>query len=75
MKKVLFVFDFVYGAACSTNAFAQEPAAPRPTPQRRVATMAMPIPLPLPPAVDVDIREQPDSPIHLSVDEAVKEAC
>jgi len=32
----------------------------------------MTVPLRIPPAVDVEIREQPDSPIHLSVDDAVK---
>jgi len=32
--------------------------------------MAMPVPLPRP--LDVDIREQADSPIHLSIDEPIK---
>lgn len=71
MKKILFVLSLVF---CSTGAFAQEPTAPRPAPQPqpRIMTSTMAMPLPIPPAVEVDIREQPDSPIHLTVDEAVK---
>jgi hypothetical protein len=32
----------------------------------------MGVPIPLPPSVEVDIRDQPDSPIHLSIDETLK---
>ena len=71
MKKFLFVCSLAFGAFC-TSGFAQEPAAPRPTPQRKVMTATMAVPIPMPAAVDVDIREQGDSPIHLTVDEAVK---
>jgi hypothetical protein len=70
MKKFLFILSLIFGALGSNDAAGQQPATPRPTPQRRIMTMAVPIPLP--PAVDVDIRDQSDSPIHLTVDEAVK---
>jgi hypothetical protein len=72
MKKLWFIFSLVFSAALSTNVLAQEPPTPRPAPQPRVATATMGVPLPMPPMVDVDIREQADSPIHLTVDEAAK---
>jgi hypothetical protein len=53
-------------AACSAPA----PQPPQPRTGTAIATMGMP--LPIPSAVEVDIREQPDAPIHLTVDEAVK---
>jgi hypothetical protein len=71
MKKFLFIFSLTFGAL-GINAIAQEPTAPRPTPERRVVTSTMVAPLPIPPAVDVTIREQADSPIHITVDEAGK---
>ena len=72
MKKFLFLFGLVYGAGLCSSAFAQERPAPSPAPQPRVATATMAMPLPIPHAVDVEIREQPDAPIHLTMDEAVK---
>ena len=70
MKKFLFLFSLICGAALCPTTFAQE--RPVPASQPRVVTSTMAVPLPIPPPVDVDIREQPDSPIHLSVDDAVK---
>jgi hypothetical protein len=69
MKKF---FNLAWGAAVCSTTIAQERPAPSPAPQPRIATATLGLPLPIPPAVDVDIREQPDSPVHLSVDESVK---
>jgi hypothetical protein len=68
MKKSLFIFSFVFGALLGSFAFGQEPAAP--APEQRVVTSNLLVPGPMP--VDIDIREQPDAPIHLSVDESIK---
>jgi len=72
MKKFLSILSFVYVSALGSSTAAQERTAPPPAPQPRIMTSTMPVPFPIPPAVDVDIREQADSPIHLTVDEAVK---
>ncbi|HVF47082.1 MAG TPA: hypothetical protein VNA17_05905 [Pyrinomonadaceae bacterium] len=72
MKKLLLILSVAWGAVLGTSAFAQEPATDTPPPRPRVMTATMAVPLPMPPAVDVDIREQPDSPIHLAIDEGIK---
>jgi len=76
MNRFLFIFGVVYvTVALCAGASAQQPTAPqRPAPQPRIttATATMGVQLPLPPAVEVDIRDQPDSPIHIAMDEAVK---
>ena len=69
MKKFLFVFGLVF---LGTNASAQQPAAPRPTPQRQIMTSTVEMPVPMSGPVDVDIREQSDTPIRLAVDETMK---
>jgi hypothetical protein len=71
MMKFLFIASFVYGAVLGTSAFAQQPTPTRPDPQTRTVTSRA-VPLQLPPAVDVDIKEQPDSPIHITIDETIK---
>ena len=72
MKKFVYVFGVVFGAAFGSDALGQEPNAPRVEPRPRVATATMAVPLPIAGAVDVEIREQVDSPVQLSIDEAVK---
>jgi len=71
LKKFL-LFSLACGAAVCSITFAQERPAPPPASQPRTgtATATMGMPLPIPSAVEVDIRDQPDAPIHLTVDEA-----
>ena len=71
MKKFLSVLSVVYCVLLGANAFGQDRTSP-PPPQPRIMTSTMTMPLPMPPTVEVDIREQADSPIHLTVDEAIK---
>src|SRR5688572_27144146 len=73
MKKFLLILSVVCGTVLGTGAFAQQPATPAPPtlqPLTRTGTIA--VPLPIPAAVEVDIREQPDSPIRLTIDDALK---
>jgi hypothetical protein len=79
MRKILFILVLICAAAFFAG--AQQPTAPqRPAPQASPATSpritsaiaTMGVPLPLPPAAEVDIRDQPDSPIHLSIDDTFK---
>lgn len=74
MKKFALIFGLICGASLGSNLFAQERPAPRPSPEptQRIVTSTMAVPLPLPPRMEVEIRDQPDSPIHLSVDEAAR---
>jgi hypothetical protein len=72
MKKLSFPLGIVCCASFCAFVNAQERPAPSPATQPRIATATMAVPLPIPPTVEVDIRDQPDSPIHLSVDDAVK---
>ena len=72
MKRFSFLLTVVFGAALCSHTFAQDRPAPSPSPRPRSASATMAVPLPIPPAVEVDIREQPESPIHLAVDDAVK---
>src|SRR5687767_15818804 len=71
MKKLL-IFAVIFTTGLVTGALAQQAPPSRPAPRTGVTTSTMTMPLPLPQAVEVDIREQPDSPIRLTVDEAVK---
>ena len=78
MKQLLFILVFVYVTATfCTGASAQDTTAPQrpaPAPRPRIttATATMGVAIPLPPAVEVDIRDQPDSPIHLVMDDTFK---
>ncbi len=70
MKYPTFILSVITAAVLGTAAIAQERPAPAEPP--RIATMTMGVPLPLPPPVDVELREQPDSPIHLTMDTGLK---
>lgn len=76
MKTFLFNLGLIFGATLSGSAFGQQSPAPQrpapPPPGPRTVTATMVAPLPLPPAIEVDIREQPDSPIHLTMDDTFK---
>ena len=76
MKQFLFVFGLVCMAAVCASAQEQppppRPAPPASSPRITSATATMGVPIPLPPSVEVDIRDQPDAPVHLAMDEAVK---
>jgi hypothetical protein len=72
MRKLLLILSVVFGVGLCSSVFGQEPAAPRPTPQRQIVTSTMSVPMPELRPLDVDIREQADSPIHLTVDEPIK---
>jgi len=72
MKKFSLPLSFVFFTALCSFSFAQERPAPSPAPQPRTATAMMAVPLPLPPAVEVEIKVQADSPINLTVDDAIK---
>jgi hypothetical protein len=71
MKKLLIPGVFSL-AVLGTNSAAQEPQPSRPSTRPMIATATMGMPLPLPTAVEVEIKQQPDSPLQISVDEAVK---
>ncbi len=81
MRKTIFILSCLCFVAFSSSVFGQQPPAPqRPAPQASPApgprigsaTATMGVSIPLPPPADVEIRDQPDSPIHLTVDDALK---
>ena len=78
MNKFPFVVGLLFVVAVCSSVYGQDVAAPRPTPQRQVVTSptsttsTMSVPMPMLHAVDVDIKEQSDCPLHVTVDEAMK---
>jgi hypothetical protein len=76
MKKFLFILSLGFSVALCVSAqqspAPQRTAPPAPSPRITTATATMGVPIPLPAPPEVDIRDQPDSPIHVTVDDTLK---